>query len=218
MNMKLFLSLAGATIAATIDPSPAQVAPIGSTGAPAAAVSEPAAEPTSLTDPAKPAFGGASRAPAMLAQHKYRPLSTAALQVVAANRAATQEPSGASFINASQVYAYGDGSLYHLYTAPGQVTDIALQPGEMLGAVAAGDTGRWIIGDTSSGSGETKRSHVLVKPFAAGQVTNLIITTDRHVYHLSLTSTVRTAMAMVSWTYPQDQLIALKQAAAAGVR
>ena len=30
------------------------------------------------------------------------------------------------------------------------MTDIALQPGEALGAVAAGDTVRWVIGDGSS--------------------------------------------------------------------
>jgi hypothetical protein len=40
-----------------------------------------------------------------------------------------------------------------------------LQPGETLGAVASGDTARWVIGDTTSGAGETKRSHFLVKPF-----------------------------------------------------
>ena len=145
-------------------------------------------------------------------RRRWLPLSPAALQVVAANRAATQEPGSGPFDNAAQVYPYSDGALYHLYTAPGQVTDIALQPGEALGAVAAGDTVRWVFGDTTSGAGETKRAHVLVKPFAAGLTTNLVITTDRHVYHLSLTSTVRTAMAAVSWTYPQDQLIALKKA------
>ena len=51
-----------------------------------------------------------------------------------------------------------------------------------------------------------------MKPSAAGLATNLVITTDRHVYHLSLTSTARTAMAALSWTYPQDQLIALAEA------
>ncbi|WEK43374.1 MAG: P-type conjugative transfer protein TrbG [Candidatus Sphingomonas colombiensis] len=112
----------------------------------------------------------------------------------------------------SQVYPFGDGTIYHVFTAPGQVTDIALQPGEALGAVAAGDTVRWVIGDTTSGNGDTKRTHVLVKPFVAGLSTNIVITTDRRTYHLALTSTERTAMAALSWTYPQDTLIALKRA------
>jgi len=95
-----------------------------------------------------------------------------------------------------------------------RVTDIALQPGETLVAVASGDTVRWVIGDTTSGSGAEKRTHVLVKPFSAGLATNLVITTDRRSYHIALTSVSRTAMAALSWTYPQETLIALKRAAA----
>ena len=138
---------------------------------------------------------------------------THASRVAAATRAATEEPTG--FVNASSVYPYAEGSVYHVYTAPGRITDIALQPGEALGAVAAGDTVRWIIGDTASGAGQTRRSHVLVKPSIVGLSTNLVITTDRHVYHLSLTSTARTALTALSWTYPQDQLIALQKRAEA---
>lgn len=134
------------------------------------------------------------------------------LRVLAANRAATLEPILAGYINAVQVYPFSDGAIYHVLTAPGQVTDIALQPGEVLGAVAAGDTVRWVIGDTTSGSGEGKRTHILAKPFSAGLATNIIITTDRRTYHLALTSVGRSAMVAISWTYPQDQLIALKAA------
>jgi len=123
------------------------------------------------------------------------------------------EPLAAGFINAVQVYPFSDGAVFHVFTAPGQVTDIALQPGEALGAVATGDTMRWVIGDTTSGSGDTKRTHILVKPFAAGQSTNVIITTDRRVYHLRLTSGGRAAMVALSWIYPQDQIMALKAAA-----
>jgi type IV secretion system protein VirB9 len=130
-------------------------------------------------------------------------------RVDAANRAALQEPRADGFVNAVQVYAWMEGGVYRLYAAPEQVTDIALQPGESLTAVAAGDTVRWVVGDTSSGSGPSRRVHVLVKPSAAGLATNLVITTDRRSYHLQLESTARTAMAAVSWTYPQDQLIAL---------
>ena len=57
------------------------------------------------------------------------------------------------YINAIQVYPYSEGALYQLYTAPHQVSDIALQRGERIVAVSAGDTVRWIIGDTVSGEG-----------------------------------------------------------------
>lgn len=135
-------------------------------------------------------------------------------QVAQANRAATIEPDVRTFVNAVQIYPFTDGSLFQVYTAPGRVTDIALQPGEVLGAVASGDTVRWVIGDTTSGAGADKRTHVLVKPFSTGLSTNLVITTDRRSYHLALVSTGGAAMAALSWTYPQDALIALKNAQA----
>ncbi|MGE3335216.1 MAG: P-type conjugative transfer protein TrbG [Rhodospirillaceae bacterium] len=132
-------------------------------------------------------------------------------RVEAANKAALQEPTAHGYLNAVQVYQYTDGALYRLYAAPEQVSDIALQPGESLSAVSAGDTVRWVIGDTTSGNGDNKRVHILVKPFAPGLRTNLVITTDRRSYHLQLDSTDKTAMAVVSWTYPQDALASMKR-------
>ena len=136
---------------------------------------------------------------------------TPTVRVEAANKAALQEPTAYGYINAVQVYPYTEGALYRLYAAPEQVSDIALQPGETLTAVSAGDTVRWVIGDTTSGSGDAKRVHVLVKPFAPGLTTNLVIATDRRTYHLQLESTDRTSMAAISWTYPRDTLIALQR-------
>lgn len=131
--------------------------------------------------------------------------------IAAAAKAGTVEPSPSAFVNASAVMPFVEGSIYHLYAAPERVTDIALQPGEALGAVASGDTARWVIGDTTSGAGADKRVHVLVKPFALGLTTNLVITTDRRTYHLALSSGPGAAMAALSWIYPQDALIALKR-------
>jgi type IV secretion system protein VirB9 len=134
-------------------------------------------------------------------------------RVEAANTAARIEPTRASYINAVQVFPFTDGALYQVYAAPGQITDIALEAGEQLvgpGPVAAGDTVRWIIGSTESGSGAAKRTHILLKPTQAGLATNLVINTDRHTYHLELRATEKTYMASVSWTYPLDQLIAIR--------
>ena len=135
-----------------------------------------------------------------------------------ANDAARVQPKGAGYINAIQVYPFSDGALYQIYAAPGEITDIALETGEQLvgaGPVAAGDTVRWIIGDTESGAGAAKRVHILVKPTRSDLITNLIINTDRRTYHLELRATESTYMASVSWVYPQDQLIALRQQNAA---
>lgn len=145
---------------------------------------------------------------------RWHPRPAASGAVVAhANRAATLAPAAPGFVNANQVYPFADGAIYQLLAAPERVTDIILQPGEILGAVASGDTARWVIGDTTSGSGEGKRTHVLVKPFGPGLRTNMIITTDRRTYHLALVSTPGIAMSALSWTYPADALLALKAAA-----
>lgn len=71
-----------------------------------------------------------------------RKISPNVARVAAANRAATQEPQAQGFVNAAQVFPFADGAIYQVYTAPGAVTDITLQPGESLVAVAAGDTVR----------------------------------------------------------------------------
>jgi len=134
-------------------------------------------------------------------------------RVGAANAAARMQPVRDGFLNAIQQYPWTDGALYQLYAAPGEVTDIALQEGEQLvgsGPIASGDTVRWIIGDTTSGAGAGQRVHILVKPTRPDLVTNLVINTDRRTYHLELRATQATYMASVSWTYPQDQLIALR--------
>ncbi|WP_051335584.1 P-type conjugative transfer protein TrbG [Methylocapsa acidiphila] len=140
------------------------------------------------------------------------------VRVKQANAAARVQPVRDGFINAVQVYPFSGGALYQVYTAPGEVTDVALQDGEQLvgsGPVAAGDTVRWIIGDTESGAGATKKVHILVKPTRPDLVTNLVINTDRRTYLLELRSTEQTYMASVSWQYPEDQLIALRRQNAA---
>ncbi|OYV41328.1 MAG: P-type conjugative transfer protein TrbG [Rhodospirillales bacterium 20-64-7] len=151
-----------------------------------------------------------------LAPNKISPpeLSAPTARVAAANAAARMQPTRDDYINAIQVYPFTDGALYEVYTAPEEITDIALQPGEQLvgsGPVAAGDTVRWIIGDTSSGTGASAQVHILVKPTRPDLMTNLIINTDRRTYHLELRSTAATYMASISWNYPEDQLIAIRQ-------
>ena len=144
------------------------------------------------------------------ARAPHRPVTAAVAQVAAANRKALEEPSTGGYLEAVQVYPYSENALYQLYAAPLQVTDITLQPGETLSAISAGDTVRWAVGDTTSGSGPSRQVHVLVKPFAAGLKTNLVILTDRRTYHLDLQSTSHVSMAAISWRYPNDGVVAIK--------
>jgi type IV secretion system protein TrbG len=137
-----------------------------------------------------------------------------AARIKEANAAARVQPVRNGFINAVQVYPFSSGALYQVYAAPCDITDVALQEGEQLtgaGPVAAGDTVRWIVGDTESGTAATKKVHILVKPTRPDLVTNLVINTDRRTYLLELRSTEKTYMASVSWQYPEDELIALRR-------
>ena len=131
-----------------------------------------------------------------------------------ANKAARLEPIKDGYINAIQVYPFTKGALYQLYAAPEQVTDIALQEGEKLLSVSAGDTVRWVLGDTMSGSGVESQVHILVKPTAVDLKTNLVITTDKRAYHLEMQSFETTYMASISWRYPHGELTSLRRVAA----
>ena len=132
--------------------------------------------------------------------------ANAEARVINANAAARVEPRREGYYNAIQVFPYSEGALYQIYAAPGQITNIALEPGAQLtgaGPIAAGDTTRWIIGDTTSGSGRTERVHVLVKPTRPDIATNLVVNTDRRTYHIELHADEDTWMPSVAWAYPE---------------
>lgn len=131
-------------------------------------------------------------------------------RVLEAGAAARVQPVRDGFINAVQVWPFSPGALYQLYASPGRVTDIALQPGEKLTSVSAGDTVRWVIGDTTSGAGAASQVHVLVKPMRPDLKTNLLIYTDRRLYQLEMTAGPSAWMASLAWSYPQDELMALQ--------
>ncbi len=133
------------------------------------------------------------------------------VRVSRANAEARIAPTREGYVNAIQVWPFTDGALYQVYAAPGRVTVVSLQPGEELVTVAAGDTVRWIVGDTSSGAGAELRVNVLVKPTRSGLKTNLVVTTNRRTYLLELTSTEKAWMASVSWDYPKDRMLALQR-------
>lgn len=184
--------------------------------APAAVVAEPPA-PVTVVEVPKPLPLPGQLKPVESGARPPEPSDPTA-RVNLANAAARMQPVRDGFINSMQVYPFTPGALYQVYTAIGQITDIALQPGEQLvgaGPVAAGDTVRWVIGDTMSGTGASQQVHILLKPTRVDLTTNLVINTSARTYHLELRSTERTYMASVSWQYPQDQLIALRSRSAA---
>ncbi len=222
MTRHTTLAMLAATALASAATAQAPKLPVAIASQPTAQSGQSAAKPaTPVAKPPTAAVAAAAQPRRKIAakpkakpqpkRHRHLAHGLAA-QVTKANNSALREPTRYGYLNAIQIYPYQEGQLYRLYAAPEQVTDIALQAGEALISVAAGDTVRWIVGDTTSGSGAGRRTHILVKPSAPSLKTNLVISTDRRTYHLALESTERTAMAALSWTYPQDELMAIERA------
>jgi type IV secretion system protein VirB9 len=139
---------------------------------------------------------------------KEKEANEPAERIEIANGAARVEPRKAGYFNAVQVFPYSPGALYQIYASPGQITDIALEPGEQLagsGPLAAGDTVRWVVGDTESGSGDARRVHIMVKPTRPAIETNLVVNTDRRTYLIELKSREKLYMPAVVWFYPQER-------------
>jgi type IV secretion system protein TrbG len=153
-----------------------------------------------------------------------RPMPATAPQLIvgpAAIRAANAEalaPSRADgFINGAQVFPFEAGRVFEVWTAPLRITTISLEAGETITNKASGDTERWMIGDTTSGSGVTLQTHILVKPYKAGIATNMVVTTNRRVYLLSLRAadSADAFNAAVTWTHPQSLPTSTTQTASA---
>lgn len=166
----------------------------------------PAPPPPVVEQPPRPVH----TPPAWTPSRGGKNAGTPEARVVNANAAARVEPRREGYYNAIQIFSWSDGALYQVYAAPGQITDIALEPGEKLigeGPIAAGDTARWIIGDTQSGGGRTHRVHILVKPTRPDISTNLVINTDRRTYLIELRSDEETYMPSVAWAYPRTAAV-----------
>lgn len=122
--------------------------------------------------------------------------------IAEANRSARAASSADAFVGGVQVFAWLDGRVYDVWTAPLRVTTLTLAPGETVSAKAAGDTVRWQIGESQSGAGAAARTHILIKPLQAGLETNLVLTTSQRVYLLTLRSGAADVFnAAIAWDY-----------------
>ena len=126
--------------------------------------------------------------------------------VAQANQQALQLPLASDFFNATMTYNYMPGAVYSIYCAPLSLTDIALEPGEKIISIAAGDSLRWQISQTYSGSlSGALVQHIIIKPNADNLKNTILITTDRRVYHLVLMSqNSNSDMVEVKWNYPSS--------------
>jgi type IV secretion system protein TrbG len=129
-------------------------------------------------------------------------------QIIAeANQKSAYQPDRRQFMNAGMIFDWEQNRIYQVYAQPERITDITLQAGEKLLAIAGGDTQRWTISESDSGQGMATTKHVFVKPHQIDISTNLILSTDRRVYHIDLHAREDVPyQAVVSWNYPGSLL------------
>jgi type IV secretion system protein TrbG len=147
------------------------------------------------------------------AHHRWRAVARTAVDP---NAGARSFPRSDAYINATLYYDYEPGRLYEVETSPHFLTAILLRPGEKLLAKAAGDTVRWVLGETAEGVGASQQVVVLVKPIRGGLRTNIVLTTDQRTYLIEAGSREGGAYtSAVSWNYPQEQMQTLAAQATA---
>lgn len=139
--------------------------------------------------------------------------------VYSANAQSRDLPASGAYVNAALYYAFEPGRLYTVNTSPRFLTVIALRPGEKLISKAAGDTVRWVLGETVQGSGPSEQVLVMLKPTRGGLRTNVILTTDQRTYLLEAVSREGEAYtSVVNWTYALDEAREAQAAKAADAR
>lgn len=125
-----------------------------------------------------------------------------------------EHPTNAHSAGSATVYGYRDGDIYLVYAGLDRLTDIELEPGEILTAdPVAGDTQGWIKAQFTSGSGSTQRTHIVIKPRDEGIETNLIVPTTKRVYELDLRAKPDWYMPAVRWFYPDEDLAVIEKKA-----
>src|SRR6266481_2048202 len=102
------------------------------------------------------------------------------------------------------VYTYGAG-LPIVVCAPLHVCMVELEPGEkIIGEPHIGDSVRWEIAPTVSGSGPDSTPILIIKPRISGLDTTMVVPTDRRAYYIRLQSKPAEYVARVAFTYPED--------------
>ncbi|MGH7097850.1 MAG: TrbG/VirB9 family P-type conjugative transfer protein, partial [Stellaceae bacterium] len=92
--------------------------------------------------------------------------------------------------------------------SPEHECDIALEPGEVVQGITVGDKADWAITPQVSGAGAGRITHVQVRPYDSGLVTNILVTTDRRTYSIKLVSDRWSYVPLTGFTYPDNQVAA----------
>lgn len=108
-------------------------------------------------------------------------------------------------------YQYNENWVYEIYAQPLHLTDIALEPGELVisDPLLSEDESVWeltagVAKDPSTG---LDVQHLFIKPAYSKLDSTLIIITNRRVYHFNIKSYADTYMSMVKFTYRNNKSV-----------
>lgn len=93
---------------------------------------------------------------------------------------------------------YEEGMTYRVYCKAGWNTDIQLEKNEELENIKVGDKSRWEINAFKNNDAV----HVYLKPIQNNIETNIILTTNKRVYQLSLKALDKEFNPIINWQYP----------------
>jgi len=101
------------------------------------------------------------------------------------------------------VFSYDENNTFTVLAMPGNITDIQLNEGEKVTALAMGDSVQWVTAKTDS--------HIFIKPTRSNIFTSATLVTDQRTYQLTLRASPDGGKwyQRVSWKYPE--LIIMKQ-------
>jgi type IV secretion system protein TrbG len=109
------------------------------------------------------------------------------------------------------VYTFGEG-IPSVITAPEQLSEIELEPGEQiqldtkgLPMLDLGDWHHWTVTPRLIGSGEHAQAFLIVKPEFSGQETTLTVPTDKRIYYIRLVSEPHDFLPQVAFRYPEEE-------------
>lgn len=107
--------------------------------------------------------------------------------------------------NGQVIYHFGE-SIAAIVAAPNNVTDIELEPGEVIvpKGIFVGDSINWNVSPQAQIVNNKIVTHIVVKPFYANLATTMTILTNRRTYYFYLHSTSKRFMTSVAFNYPDN--------------
>lgn len=105
--------------------------------------------------------------------------------------------------NGKLTYLFGE-TMPSIISSPLQITDIELQPGEIVKDIHVGDAVRWKVSPAKSGPEGFETTHLIIKSTDVGLISTMVVLTDRRTYYFKLISRKKDWIPRISFDYPED--------------